>query len=430
MALGVFVEGWTLGEATKRFKQLATRAFEKRRALRIPVYASLAVPFCTYKYKSEGIESALKSSFGNNYLFGQNKGAPQSPAGSLSSCHDQVKVGVVACIDGRQQPCLLANYSRNPLSYGAEEDILQREDQQDGDFRTWQAARATSAAQTFFKPYVHKATSRAYVDGAVVRNNPVRVAYDESQKIWPSCRPDIVISIGTGIMVDDGGTPIITRSPLVDGIKPFIPGRLVKMAEAGMDMVGATLSCDRAWDDFQQSQSYDRRLVPNLHRLDVGLEHRPPKVDAVDDMLRLAEESDYYLQQAPGVRFRSRRPIADQMFDIAQRLRATLFWFSVPIDGNMEGGLVTGRIHCRLSPQSEGVGPLLTTGRPLFRSKEVMAGNRPQYHDVKKLTGFDEATLSASVEVLVTGGNLRRVIEVKIHMPGRGDSEWEPISGF
>ncbi|MBE3046814.1 hypothetical protein IMZ48_30655, partial [Candidatus Bathyarchaeota archaeon] len=92
--------------------------------------------------------TALQESFGDDFLFGQPRGTSHQASGSTSSTstQDQVKVGVVSCIDGRFQPCLIANYSRNPLSYGSEQDILQREDEQSEDFRTWQAARATSAA--------------------------------------------------------------------------------------------------------------------------------------------------------------------------------------------------------------------------------------------------------------------------------------------
>jgi hypothetical protein len=45
--------------------------------------------------------------FEDDYLFGQTKNRRKSG--------DQVKVGVVAQIEGRNQPVLIANYSRNPI---------------------------------------------------------------------------------------------------------------------------------------------------------------------------------------------------------------------------------------------------------------------------------------------------------------------------
>jgi hypothetical protein len=110
VALGVFDKGWPLSHAIQTFRDLATTAFRCRRALRIPIYSSLAVPFCAFKYESAGIVEALKSSLGEDFLFGQAKGG----SGATSLPCDQVKVGVVSCLDSRFQPCLLANYSRNP----------------------------------------------------------------------------------------------------------------------------------------------------------------------------------------------------------------------------------------------------------------------------------------------------------------------------
>lgn len=62
-------------------------------------------------------------------------------------------------------------------------------------------ARGTSAAPTFFKPFVNSRTKEGYLDGAVFHNNPVRIANYESKLIWPDSEelhPDILLSIGTG----------------------------------------------------------------------------------------------------------------------------------------------------------------------------------------------------------------------------------------
>jgi hypothetical protein len=62
-------------------------------------------------------------------------------------------------------------------------------------------ARATSAAPTFFKPFIHSRTKEEYIDGALFHNNPIRVAVNESKLLWPETEgyhPDILLSIGTG----------------------------------------------------------------------------------------------------------------------------------------------------------------------------------------------------------------------------------------
>lgn len=63
------------------------------------------------------------------------------------------------------------------------------------------SARATSAAPTFFKPFVNSRTREGFIDGAVFHNNPVRIANYESKLIWPDMEeshPDILLSVGTG----------------------------------------------------------------------------------------------------------------------------------------------------------------------------------------------------------------------------------------
>lgn len=63
----------------------------------------------------------------------------------------------------------------------------------------WQAARATSAAATFFDPI--QIGNQEYVDGATGFNNPVEVVLEEARAIWPDATPRIqcLVSIGTGV---------------------------------------------------------------------------------------------------------------------------------------------------------------------------------------------------------------------------------------
>ena len=80
--------------------------------------------------------------------------------------------------------------------------------------KIWEAARATSAASTFFEPIEigphrevcvnlsHKKQylirrHQTFVDGALRRNNPIREANKESRDIWPG-EERLIISIGTG----------------------------------------------------------------------------------------------------------------------------------------------------------------------------------------------------------------------------------------
>jgi len=68
----------------------------------------------------------------------------------------------------------------------------------------WQAARATSAATTFFDPMriTSGSVTRVYLDGAFAANNPVESLYIEAGKQWPgqpiSQQICCLVSIGTG----------------------------------------------------------------------------------------------------------------------------------------------------------------------------------------------------------------------------------------
>jgi predicted acylesterase/phospholipase RssA len=57
----------------------------------------------------------------------------------------------------------------------------------------WAAARATSAAPTFFPPY------GSLIDGGVFINNPALSAYAAARRMWPD-EKQLVVSIGTGGM--------------------------------------------------------------------------------------------------------------------------------------------------------------------------------------------------------------------------------------
>ncbi|KAG6815419.1 hypothetical protein H0H87_002052 [Tephrocybe sp. NHM501043] len=64
----------------------------------------------------------------------------------------------------------------------------------------WQAARATSAAPTFFKRINIGPTGRQepYIDGGLGRNNPTEVVLKEAEVLFPKRSIACIISIGTG----------------------------------------------------------------------------------------------------------------------------------------------------------------------------------------------------------------------------------------
>jgi predicted acylesterase/phospholipase RssA len=66
--------------------------------------------------------------------------------------------------------------------------------------KIWEAARATSAATSFFDPITIGQYGQEFVDGATGFNNPVECVLDEAQDLWEDAleRIQYIISIGTG----------------------------------------------------------------------------------------------------------------------------------------------------------------------------------------------------------------------------------------
>ena len=65
----------------------------------------------------------------------------------------------------------------------------------------WEAARATSAAPSFFKPMTieNPPPPITYVDGGLGYNNPAQLVLVEARRIWNSKNKDVcLVSIGTG----------------------------------------------------------------------------------------------------------------------------------------------------------------------------------------------------------------------------------------
>ncbi|KAI1427994.1 hypothetical protein F5Y12DRAFT_791152 [Xylaria sp. FL1777] len=430
IALGVFERNWALVDAESRFIDLSKNIFSKRRAVKVPILSVITEPFCDFKYKTSGIESTLQDVFGQGHLFGQGEGRRNSG--------DEVKVGVVTCLDGRNQPCLIINYSRNPvakLQDGREAyDCLQRAENQSEDFRTWQAARATSAAQTFFKPYIHRPTQMIYVDGATVRNNPVRLAYEEAKRIWKSgAPPDIVVSLGTGILVNSVGHIADKKGTKFNSVKKALPRGLRKMVKTGLDMVEATMDCNREWVDFKSA--FHGRLGRNCHRLDIGLEEKPPSLDNLDMIHILFSSSRAYIRESHSYMTPSQfymqseyRWAADHIKVVARRLLASLFYLRDRLGISMPSGPFITSLSCRLRPQSEGVLNILAQ-LPIFRLKEVSADGEEIFHPVRLLHPdiLDKRELSGSIELDISEGEYKRTVEVQF--PRRG-KHWEPIGGF
>lgn len=113
-------------------------------------------------------------------------------------------------------PYLLRTY--NHPTTGEEFDPLERNPGDPLDCSVWEAARATSAASTFFKPV--KIKGQKFLDGSLVSNNPTWLVMNEVSQMHGSRDSiDLFLSIGTGRpLPSKHGIPltrVLTSSKLV-----------------------------------------------------------------------------------------------------------------------------------------------------------------------------------------------------------------------
>lgn len=96
------------------------------------------------------------------------------------------------------------------------------------DCKVWEAARATSAAPTYFKRIMiptRDGVLMPYIDGGLGRNNPTGILLDEASRVFPDRRPACVVSIGTGRLA-----PVPIPSPSY--IQRIIPSNVIRAAIA------------------------------------------------------------------------------------------------------------------------------------------------------------------------------------------------------
>lgn len=98
------------------------------------------------------------------------------------------------------------------------------------DAKVWQAARATSAAPTYFGPWEHTGASKAqYVDGGLTCNNPSLAGLLEAKLLFGKQLQDLsVLSIGTGTV------PLHVQSQSLNPSLFSFKGLARRMVEVGM----------------------------------------------------------------------------------------------------------------------------------------------------------------------------------------------------
>jgi uncharacterized protein len=149
-----------------------------------------------------------------------------------------------------------------------------------GNYLMRDAARATSAAPSFFRPLVlgsRVIDQRTLVDGGLFANNPAICAYVHARRLFPLCQPRI-LSIGTGTNF----APIDSRAILNWNTGQWAPQLISCMFDAGSECVDQNLS---------RLIPRDKNNVRQYIRLQVNLGNVSDSIDDYDNVQALASRT-------------------------------------------------------------------------------------------------------------------------------------------
>jgi len=156
--------------------------------------------------------------------------------------------------------------------------------------RIWEAARATSAAPTFFHPITINGVK--YDHGGTGWNNSTAEALAEANRIWPSRSIGCLLSLGTGleeaIQLSEGDDELFSRS-LLQKLAPQASFQL----EVAKYCVASLTSCEKIHREV--SEKYPDRITPNRNYLRFNVPQGMSKIGLeewkkVGDIIALTED--------------------------------------------------------------------------------------------------------------------------------------------
>jgi predicted acylesterase/phospholipase RssA len=177
----------------------------------------------------------------------------------------------------------------------------------------WQAARATTAHPSFFKP-IHidiPPPGEVFVDGGYMYNNPSELVLREARKIWPTIKRFSLVSIGAG---RQKSVNFVERSPSGITGKSIMSHwwRLDSESTNNLPIFSAIKNIGEACErltmnsemvhqrvlDVATSNDPDRRF--SYHRLNVEQGMDAIGFEEYDKFLEIAAHSTAYLNEGEG----------------------------------------------------------------------------------------------------------------------------------
>lgn len=335
IALGFGHHGWTVDQCIQTFQELVDPVYTKRKlqGLHSVRYVQLFVKHS--KYETAPLERALKVAFdAKTRLFPAN------------ISHGRLKTAVTAVSSSGSNAWVLSNYATLPGQEGRGPRYkCYRPNRPQDELRTWEAARSTSAAPGFFKPFAlsrQDARLEEWIDGALLHNNPAEIALEEARRIAETESlnnvPDVVLSIGTGLTKQKGKLgEIAEKIPPQPKFNTWLKN-LFTMVNFQIKL---NLDADRRWDQIVES---DKEFAKHMYRVNPDLKMDPPQLDDVSKVPMLAKMVPELL---------AKDWVTDQKIrQISAALMGSLFYFErggSPINISSLSTELEGWIRCRLN---------------------------------------------------------------------------------
>ncbi|KAF8243740.1 hypothetical protein K440DRAFT_663912 [Wilcoxina mikolae CBS 423.85] len=330
VALGMGVGRMSANQASELINQYAKTAFTKRTGFGIPGVRHLVEAVHHGRFETSGLNDVLKRSFSEQgKLFGHARS------------EKELKVGVTLT-SSSGYPYFVANYNRPTLECAGYE-FLRAEDQSE-ELEVWEAARGTSAAPRFFKPFYHEPTRRLFADGGLTFNNPAHIAETERKILWRQhTHPDIFLSIGTGAEIINRNPERQRSAEVGGGPMAYVKSLKVMVTR----LIDHNLNSQNAWDDFVQKlpESEYPEKKNNYVRLNLEFPGNvpKPKLHRVKDLEQLKCGAKEFCETNEAL-----------MKSTAHKIIASLFYVRLDGASNEENGFhLKGSIRCRMEPNTE-----------------------------------------------------------------------------
>ncbi|KAL8687035.1 MAG: hypothetical protein Q9224_005271, partial [Gallowayella concinna] len=397
IALGLGIEGWSTQTCIDHFERLCGTAFTPRKMHKIPVLDKLEVMNNDYaRYKAKPFEKVLQETFSASTqpLFG----------GQYNNWQSSVRTAVTATSETGDQAVVLTNYNRSHEKDDRSEYWFERAELPEKELTIWEAARATSAAPTYFKSFRSARNHRGYLDGALYHNNPVRVADMERRLIWPETEdspPDLLLSIGTSCndaihneVQRTAGLSRQRRPPM--GSRPSSvvvsgPRRMFtrrnknspprKWFNILVNRIENILDTELSWLTFMAESGHgDEQNRLRYHRINPNIKEDPPKLADTKKLPHLRQCMVHVLKE---------KAFQNHIGEVARRLVASSFYVETPLKPPSVHGLdssISVEIRCRFPSDSQEIRYLgdylknvsTVKFKPCFIFTEQESGTEPQ----------------------------------------------------